>query len=98
LDDARRQDDGSAETSRRSSPRLITAVWVGDMSKDTSGKQSQRTAFFSVEQLADRWGVSSRQVRRWIVSDEFPVHRFGKLIRVSMKDVLVFEAKKASSF
>ena len=67
------------------------------MSKDATVHKTQQM-FFSVDQLSRRYGVSARQVRRWIDDGALPVHRFGKLVRVSMKDAVVFEAQRASKF
>jgi excisionase family DNA binding protein len=39
--------------------------------------------FLSVAEVAERFGVSEKTVRRKIASGDLPAHRVGKLIRVS---------------
>ena len=36
--------------------------------------------------------MSERQVRRMFAKGELPTHKFGKLIRASLKDILLHEA------
>ena len=40
-----------------------------------------------VDAVAQRLGVSSKTVRRLISRGELPVHRFGKLLRISDDDI-----------
>jgi len=48
--------------------------------------------FFTAAGLALRWGMSERHVRRLIENGELRAHRFGKAVRISIADVLVYEA------
>ena len=48
--------------------------------------------FFTIEQVAERLDVSPRTVRRWITAGALPVHRFGRLVRVSETDLAAFLA------
>jgi len=48
--------------------------------------------FFSVAETAERLGVSTRTVRRWIEDDRLVVHRFGRAVRVSERDLRMFLA------
>jgi excisionase family DNA binding protein len=49
--------------------------------------------FLTVNELAARWKMSVRNMRRLIARGDLPVHRFGRLIRISLKDVVVFEVE-----
>ena len=48
----------------------------------------------SVAETADRLRVSEKTVRRMIGAGELPVHRVGRLWRVSQDDLLVFLARR----
>jgi len=48
--------------------------------------------FFTVLAVAERLGVSERTIRRWIAAGILPVHRFGRLVRVSETDLVAFLA------
>lgn len=48
--------------------------------------------FFSLEQLASRWGVSIKTLRRIIQRGELKTHRIGTQIRVSEDDIRSYEA------
>ena len=47
-------------------------------------------ALFTVDQVAERLGVSTKQVRRLIASRELPHHRIGRLIRITDADLTAF--------
>jgi excisionase family DNA binding protein len=40
----------------------------------------------SIDELAERWGVSTRTVRRQIKSGALRAHRIGRLVRISDAD------------
>jgi excisionase family DNA binding protein len=44
-------------------------------------------ALLTVGQVADHLGASTRHVRRLIARGELPVHRFGRLVRISPDDL-----------
>lgn len=48
--------------------------------------------FFSLEELASRWGVSIKTLRRIIQRGELKTHRIGTQIRVSEDDIRSYEA------
>jgi excisionase family DNA binding protein len=48
--------------------------------------------FFSIAEVAERFQVSTRTVRRWIVGGELVVHRVGNVVRVSEGDLRTFLA------
>lgn len=50
--------------------------------------------FWSVGELAARWNVSSKTVRRWIDDKKLHSHRFGRQIRVSDEDADSFVASR----
>jgi excisionase family DNA binding protein len=49
-------------------------------------------AFYTVAQLAMRWGISERQVHRYLASGELVATRFGRSVRMSADEVARFEA------
>ena len=56
---------------------------------------SKRKDFYTVAELAIRWNLSERHIRRQIASGELIVHRFGKVVRVSAANAALFEARGA---
>ena len=48
--------------------------------------------FFTIAEIAERLGVSTRTVRRWIRSGDLVAHRFGGIVRISEKDLRAFLA------
>lgn len=44
----------------------------------------------NVAEVSARLGVSEKTVRRWIEAKALPVHRLGRLVRVSESDLIVF--------
>lgn len=48
---------------------------------------------FDVRQLAERWNVSERTVRRLMEGEAFAVTRIGRRVLVSEAQVALFEAK-----
>ena len=51
------------------------------------------TRFYTVAQIADLLGVSTRSVRRWIAARELSAHKFGRQVRVSETDLRTFVEK-----
>jgi excisionase family DNA binding protein len=52
--------------------------------------------FLSVEQLADRYGVSPATVHQWLYKRKGPrSHKFGRYRRFHLEDVLEWEAAHA---
>lgn len=47
--------------------------------------------FYSLFNVADRYDVSVRTVRRWVDAGELIPHRFGRQLRISATDLAVFE-------
>ena len=47
--------------------------------------------FYSLADVADRYDVNARTVRRWIVAGELIAHRFGRQLRISAQDLKTFE-------
>ncbi|MBX9803963.1 MAG: helix-turn-helix domain-containing protein [Caulobacteraceae bacterium] len=41
-------------------------------------------------EVAQRLQVSIKTVERWMASGDFPVHRFGKSVRISVPDYRAF--------
>ncbi len=47
--------------------------------------------FFTLADVAERYDVNARTVRRWVVAGELIAHRFGRQLRVSAQDLKTFE-------
>jgi excisionase family DNA binding protein len=47
----------------------------------------------TVQETADRLGMSGRQVRRWIEQDLLKVHHFGRAIRIAEEDYQDFRRR-----
>ncbi len=47
--------------------------------------------FFTLADLANRYDVSVRTVRRWVDAGEMIAHRVGRQLRVSAEDLKTFE-------
>jgi|CXWL01.1.fsa_nt_gi excisionase family DNA binding protein len=47
--------------------------------------------YLRVKDVAARWDVSQRHVRRMIASGELPVHRMGRSVRIAFTAVLMAE-------
>ncbi len=61
------------------------------MAKDKPKQvSSDRAAFRSVAGTAEYCDVSEKTVRRWIAAGDLPVHRFGRALRISEKDLEMF--------
>jgi excisionase family DNA binding protein len=50
--------------------------------------------FYTVSELAARWGMSARHVRREIEVGDLQAHRFGKSIRIAAESVAIYEATR----
>ncbi len=59
----------------------------------TTSRQPETERFHTVQAVADILGVSPRTIRRWIGPDGLHVHRFGKAVRISHDDLLLYQAK-----
>ncbi len=47
--------------------------------------------YYSLADVADRYDVNVRTVRRWVVAGELIAHRFGRQLRISAQDLKTFE-------
>ena len=47
---------------------------------------------FSMDELADRWDVSTKTISRWIAAGKLRAHRIGRVVRISEEDALAFWA------
>ncbi len=47
--------------------------------------------FYSLPEVANRYDVSIRTIRRWVDAGELISHRFGRQLRVSAEDLKTFE-------
>jgi excisionase family DNA binding protein len=75
------------------------SVGVADHAREDEPKghrprhQSQeRISFFTVPDIAEHLGVSTRTVRRWIDDKQLVAHHFGRAVRVSERDLRNFLA------
>jgi len=48
--------------------------------------------FFTVAEVSEHLGVSTRTTRRWVKTGALPVHRFGGAVRISDIDFRAFVA------
>ena len=79
-------------TSRNSSPsRPPVSRTTGT---GTPGRPA--TKLFTIEEVAETFNVSSRTVRRLIDSGALPVHRLGRIVRISAADLAAFLAATRS--
>jgi len=46
--------------------------------------------FYTVAQISELLGVSTRSVRRWIAAEELLAHKFHSQVRVAEIDLLAF--------
>jgi len=56
----------------------------------TSGAKMQK--FFTITDIAEMLGVSTRTVHRWIAARDLVVHRLGSAVRIAEADLKVFLA------
>ena len=56
------------------------------MPTDRSG-----TRWYTVLEVAARYQVKERTVRRWIADGRLHSHKFGRAVRISEDDLIVFE-------
>ena len=47
--------------------------------------------FFTLADVADRYDVNTRTVRRWVAAGELIAYRFGRQLRISAQDLKTFE-------
>jgi excisionase family DNA binding protein len=55
-------------------------------------KQMKTTKFYTIDQVADALGVSTRSVRRWIKQKILVAHRFSGAVRIAETDLNAFIA------
>jgi excisionase family DNA binding protein len=49
-------------------------------------------SFYTIGQVAEALGVSTRTVRRWIAVRRLAAHRFDGVVRIAERDLLAFVA------
>jgi excisionase family DNA binding protein len=80
----------------RINPFSFTAKPVSSATADRARKGARNTSgiptFYTIEQIAEAVGVSTRTVRRWIDSSALAAHRVGKIVRISEADLAAFLA------
>jgi excisionase family DNA binding protein len=52
-----------------------------------------RLRLYTVDDVAEQLGVSSKTVRRWVAAGDLPVHRLGRQLRMSEADLIAFIAR-----
>ncbi len=72
--------------------RLPDPANVAEVASKPRSVPGRPTKFYTVTQVAEILGVSTRTVRRWIADRELAVHRFGSALRISEADMRVFLA------
>jgi excisionase family DNA binding protein len=64
----------------------------GKLMKETNeGEKSVGQPYFTVRDIAERWGMSPRHVRREIAAGRLRTHVFGRALRISAADLLEYE-------
>lgn len=58
----------------------------------TSSERKRPQEFYTTAEVAERWRVSVRHVRRQIENGDLKVTRFGKAVRVSAANLALYEA------
>lgn len=58
------------------------------------GKALKFKPFYSIKELAARWDMSERHVRREVDNGNLQAHRFGKTIRISAESLAIYEATR----
>jgi excisionase family DNA binding protein len=58
----------------------------------TSSERKRPQEFYTIAEIAERWRVSVRHVRRQIENGNLKVTRFGKAVRVSAANLALYEA------
>jgi excisionase family DNA binding protein len=53
-------------------------------------KQSPIPRFYTVEEVAERLGVTGKSIRRWIDQGVLPFHKFQGRLRISEEDLLAY--------
>jgi len=54
--------------------------------------QRDQIKFFTIPEVAERLGVCTRTVRRWISAGDLVVHRVGHVVRIAEGDLRAFLA------
>jgi excisionase family DNA binding protein len=52
------------------------------------------STYLSRDEVAERMGVSTKTVGRWIERSELPAHYFGRQIRIAEEDAVSFAAAR----
>ena len=60
---------------------------------DTRPHGNDQIKFFTIADVAERLGVSTRTVRRSIDRNELVAHQFGRAVRIAESDTKAFIAK-----
>ena len=84
--------DGSPASEHDDVARGSGITRLGAPHAVTAYRSRAPNRFFTVLEVAERLGVSERTIRRWIAAGILPVHRFGRLVRVSETDLAAFLA------
>ena len=74
-----------------SHPRILGVEENGRAKAQAPGAQKP-ISFFTVPDVAEHLGVSTRTVRRWIDDEELVAHKFGRAVRISEGDLREFLA------
>ena len=62
-----------------------------------AGQVESTGRLFTIRDIAEFVGVSLMTVRRWIDSGELKIHRLGRLVRISQRDLDRFLASRRES-
>jgi excisionase family DNA binding protein len=83
-------------THRTSNPPRSSASKAPSRTADAATRGRPLTRLRTIDETAELLNTSSRTVRRLIDSGALPVHRFGRLVRISDPDIATFLAANRS--
>jgi excisionase family DNA binding protein len=61
-----------------------------DANRSQRSRERRLVRFFTVPDIAESLGVSTRTVRRWIAANELVPHRFKSVLRIAADDLQAF--------
>ena len=73
--------------------KLRTINETAELHTPTRTARRLADRFFTIAEIAQVLGVSTRTVRRWISTGELVTHRFGRAVRISRIDLEIFVAQ-----
>lgn len=79
---------------KRNRPSSTRTAGHDDAAASMPKRQSRLPQLFSVDEIAERFGVSTKTVLRWIQCGELRAHRLGRQYRIAEEDAIAFMAAR----